>query len=1096
MAATRPATRTLPALARALAALLALAVILVGLPWLLWQATGALLPGGLDGLTHLFTRTDTSSVALLGVAAIGWIGWLSFLVSLLVEIPTRLRGRRAPQLPGLQLSQRAAALLVGSILVLLPTSTALASPATAHTVTAPQLPHQASPATTAKENATPSAAPTAHATATPAPAHTYTVRELRPAESLWSIAEHLTGHGDLYTRIAAANEGRTMTDGTLFHTNAPIQPSWILHLPADLPLLDTAHTRPPAAHTPPDTARRATVRPGESLWSIAEREYHDGTQYPKIVEANRGKPQPTGGSLSDPDEIEVGWQLDIPAAPTASPAPTAPPPTGPPATPPAASTPAPPAPHAPRETSPPPKPTATSAAPTTDPMQPAPSRTTSAEPTTARPAPAAPSPAASTPSAPRQHSEAASRPALPLKTAAGALALLAAAVTGALTLRRILQRRRRAPGETIAISAETSPAAAQLAQAAEATLVDELDVALRTLAHRADQDDRPLPVVRAARLSQHAIDLLPGDTETEPQAPFIAGQDGWWTLPAAADLLDTEHAHTIPAPYPVLTTIGAAEDGAIVLLNLAHSRVILLQGSSEHIRETCTSLALELGMSPWAQAVEITTLGFGDELPQLLPTSRIAHKREAAHAVRDLGEWMLTAYQQPEAADQPYLLLCAAELDSDIAWQLAEAFDKAGDLPIVLVAAATYTSQHFSDADILDVSSPEPQPIEDVGLTVRLQRLEDDAFQQIAAELRISNQAPTPAQGPWQNVPAEPDSAGTPPTEPADPALKPVTVSAASNADSELGAFPALTAATTDPAALRLVTPPANPAPSSPREGGPDVAPASPGPAPAPDTPVVEEEEEEVHSLHAPEISVLGPVRIPGVSFADHGPRLAQFAALLYFKPGRNADTLCVDMDPLAPWSKKTLDSRLGDLRRTLGDDAEGNPYVPRRTSRDDPYRLSPQVRCDWIRFQQLAERALAVGPAAVEELERALSLVRGRPFGASALPWAEPQQQEMITRIVDVAHTVAVWRMEPGPHHDLNTARQAIATGLDVDESAELLYRDWMRIEDAAGNRPGLFTASTRLQQVSRANRCPLDPETEQLIDSLLGPGQRAQGF
>ncbi|MFD9791380.1 LysM peptidoglycan-binding domain-containing protein [Streptomyces sp. NPDC059070] len=1089
MALPRPAaSRTLPALARALAALLALAVLLLGLPWLLWQATGTLLPGGLDGLTHLFTRTDTTSVALLGVAAIGWIGWLSFVLSLLVEIPPRLRGRRAPQLPGLQLSQRAAAVLVGSILVLLPTSTALASPATAHTVTAPQLPHQPSPASA--DTARPPAAAPSPATATPAQERTYTVRETRPAESLWSIAERLTGHGDLYTKIAAVNEGRAMADGAVFRTNAPIQPGWILHLPADLPLLDPAAPHTPTAHTQPAApAHQATVRSGESLWSIAEREYHDGTQYPRIVEANRGKPQPAGGTLTNPDEIEVGWQLDIPAPTAASPTPTAPLSTGPATPPPPASTPAPPAPHAPRETPRPPKDTATPDTPTTAPARPAPAPTPSAAPSALRPAPAAPSPTASAPSAAPQPSEGASRPAVPLKTAAGALALLAAAVTGALTLRRLLQRRRRAPGETIATSAETSPAAAQLAQAADATLVDELDLALRTLAHHAHQDGRALPRVRAARLSQHAIDLLPAETDTgtEPQEPFTAREDGWWTLPATAELLDAEPAHAIPAPYPVLTTIGATEDGAIVLINLAHSRVLLLQGSPEHVRETCTSLALELGMSPWAQTVEITALGFGDELPQLLPTSRIAHKREPAHALRDLGEWMLTAYQQPEHADQPYLLLCAAELDGDTAWQIAEAIDKAGDLPVVLVAPAAHTNQHFSDSAILDVSSPEPQAFDDIGLTVRLQRLDDDAFQQIAAELRISNQPPHPAEGPWQNVPPEPaPPATTPPAEPAGLAHQPVAVSAASSTEGELGAFPALLAATTDPAALRLVTPPATPSPQPPRGSAPDPA---PGPVPTHDTPLQEEEA-------TPEISVLGPVQIPGVSFADHGPRLAQFAALLYFKPGRHADTLCVDMDPLAPWSKKTIDSRLGDLRRTLGDDPEGNPYVPRRTTRDDPYRLSPRVRCDWTRFQQLAEQALTVGPAAVEELEGALALVRGRPFGASALPWAEPQQQEMITRIVDIAHTIALWRMEPGPRHDLNAARQAIATGLDVDDSSELLYRGWLRIEDAAGNRPGLFTASTRLQQASRTNRCPLDPETEQLIDSLLGPGQRTQGF
>lgn len=120
---------------------------------------------------------------------------------------------------------------------------------------------------------------------------------------------------------------------------------------------------------------------------------------------------------------------------------------------------------------------------------------------------------------------------------------------------------------------------------------------------------------------------------------------------------------------------------------------------------------------------------------------------------------------------------------------------------------------------------------------------------------------------------------------------------------------------------------------------------------------------------------------------------------------------------------------------------------------------------------------------------------MRGRPFGGRPQPWAEPYQQEMITRIIDVAHTVATYRTPKGPHHDLSAARQAVATGLDADDTAELLYRDWCRIEAVAGNRQGLHTAITRVQQVNRALDCSLETETEQLISELLnGPGPAAR--
>ncbi|MED7829003.1 hypothetical protein VXC91_46125, partial [Streptomyces chiangmaiensis] len=57
----------------------------------------------------------------------------------------------------------------------------------------------------------------------------------------------------------------------------------------------------------------------------------------------------------------------------------------------------------------------------------------------------------------------------------------------------------------------------------------------------------------------------------------------------------------------------------------------------------------------------------------------------------------------------------------------------------------------------------------------------------------------------------------------------------------------------------------------------------------------------------------------------------------------------------------------------------------------------------------------------------------------------------------------------------------------LDVDDAAELLHRDWMRLEAARGNRSGLHTAITRVQQVNRTLDCSPEMETTQLINELL---------
>lgn len=54
------------------------------------------------------------------------------------------------------------------------------------------------------------------------------------------------------------------------------------------------------------------VRPGDSLRRIARNQWGDESRWPEIFAANRGAPQPYGGSLRNPDLIRIGWTLVIP----------------------------------------------------------------------------------------------------------------------------------------------------------------------------------------------------------------------------------------------------------------------------------------------------------------------------------------------------------------------------------------------------------------------------------------------------------------------------------------------------------------------------------------------------------------------------------------------------------------------------------------------------------------------------------------------------------------------------------------------------------------------------------------------------------------
>ncbi|MFD5633624.1 hypothetical protein ACFWJM_05700 [Streptomyces sp. NPDC127077] len=1083
---TRSAGGVLAGVGRAVLSLLILTATVGALPLLLAWATPVIWATGHNDLAHLLDRQDTGGVFLLVLVTIGWIGWAQFAFCTMRELVAQLRGRRWHAPRGLGASQRAAALLVGSILVLLPASSALASDAQAVTTTAGA----------ARTPGQPSPSPTTSQAAQDVPvsaggSSSYTVRESRPAESLWSIAERELGDGERWREIADLNEGHPMPGGQVFQSSSFLQPGWTLTMPEQSGRQGLrTQTKERGVVSVEKGEHVVTVRSGDSLSAIAEAELGDGTAWPRLFESSRGKPQPDGlPAITNPDLIYPGQQVTVPD--------TRPRPSGP-STDRAGSD---------HTGSKPPSgtdrdgddaasaPPGHSAPPTTEPGSSAPSTPPSGSTIPGQPEPSS--------AAPDTVEPAPDSGVLSLRTILGAGALLAAAVTAALALRRTLQRRRRKPGERIAIAQETAPAEAKLATAAEPLGTVRLDVVLRTMAYRADRDGREVPAVRGARLDARTVYVLPDDLAAVPQAPFAMGAAGWWQLDPDAELVAEDEARTVPAPCPALVTVGSTDSGDLVLANLTRLPALLLDGKPVHVSEVCTSLALELGMSPWAQDVEIVAVGFGEDLPALLPNSRIAYMRQAAHALRDLTERLLEVHQMPETAHHPYVVLCASALDDDTAWQFADLLGKNLPIPVTLIAPVGTTASHFPEADILAISAQTPQHFDPLGTDILVQRLEHAAYQQIITALAVSAQPADQAQGAWQHVPGEADldqqaaadKHEEPPGDNGEAFSSRRNGSASAGADANDAVFPALLMASADPASLPLLLPSRSPAPAGvaalqgDHEAGggernistAETPPHAPAPAAGTDS------GEAVQSLPGPEIRVLGPLEVDGVAHTGHGPRSAQLAALLYFRPARTADVLCADMDPVSPWSPATLNARLQGLRRALGNDSNGDPYVPRRHNGDTPYRLAGGVRCDWTRFLQLAERALPHGPDGLPDLEQALSLVRGRPFGTRAPAWSEPYQQEMITRIVDVAHTVATLRTAKGPHRDLGGARKAIASGLDVDETAELLYRDLMILESAAGNRGGLHTAIARIQQINAALDCCLETETEQLINELL---------
>lgn len=68
----------------------------------------------------------------------------------------------------------------------------------------------------------------------------------------------------------------------------------------------SSSTAKPEAAKTAGAAKTYTVKGGDSLWKISEQMYGNGNEWHKIYEANKDR-------IKDPDLIQPGWVLDIPA---------------------------------------------------------------------------------------------------------------------------------------------------------------------------------------------------------------------------------------------------------------------------------------------------------------------------------------------------------------------------------------------------------------------------------------------------------------------------------------------------------------------------------------------------------------------------------------------------------------------------------------------------------------------------------------------------------------------------------------------------------------------------------------------------------------
>ncbi|HET7735849.1 MAG TPA: LysM peptidoglycan-binding domain-containing protein [Nocardioidaceae bacterium] len=360
----------------------------------------------------------------------------------------------------------------------------------------------------------------------------------------------------------------------------------------------------PAPQTHDAPAHQYDVRPGDTLSEIAQDQLGEADRWSEIYQASTGITQPGGVHLADPDVIDVGWKLNIPGAEQ---------PVGRDNT------------QQPREDKPenPPGPRDDQqpAEPPAEDEPPLPQESQAPETT----APEVTQPQAENPSATADDVDQADEEAddsvldAPwiLAGLTGGGVLLSGALLMALRSRRRAVFRNRPPGRAVAAPPpELAPVEMTLnaTGAVAAATVEFADEALRRLAAAVGAQGGTMPPLAAVELAEGKLTLHLSAPATVP-APWVGSPDlTHWTVTTDTDVdeLGPETRDGEP-PYPLLVTIGMSDAGETWLLNCEELSTLTISGDPTYGRDFARHLAAQLAVNPWSRRVQVDCIGVAEE---------------------------------------------------------------------------------------------------------------------------------------------------------------------------------------------------------------------------------------------------------------------------------------------------------------------------------------------------------------------------------------------------------------------------------------------------------------------------------------------------
>lgn len=664
-------------------------------------------------------------------------------------------------------------------------------------------------------------------------------------------------------------------------------------------------------------------------------------------------------------------------------------------------------------------------------------------------------------------------------------ACLSAGALGLLLFHRRRQFRERRPGRAIAA---TPPELMEVERAVLETggearpAVEFLDRALRHVATSQRVASLPLPPLGAAVMGKDKLTLL----FNEPARG--AAPDGWeasedaraWVLPRATTLED--ELLTQPAPYPALVSVGEDQDGRTWLLDLETVGTFGISGTSELVADMTRFLVAELAVNAWSEGAQVLlTGGFGAETIGLNPSR-----------IREIDVTKATRRAMAVAGDTD---ASRENLRQDLLGlrRDAELLDSTGPLVIVVPGRATaelvdavagrsrsrLVVLHDHAEPAIELTGDQMAYLPRWGVSVKPFTLPAEQAQAMGAlVMATANLADAPMP---QADEAKPLGRYTT----ADGALRDEFVAPRRvEGDDPTSLLPDadelyLSAAATTVEDLAAL------APSVPERTRIEVAALDP----ALDRDVANWFDA---APSRPKVRVLGPVEV--IADGQDRATVVNVGGTIEFIVYLACQERGVTKDRAAEalgWSGATVQNRARDARRFIGTRPDGEDWLPDAAKSQSArqrgvaaYELHPEVLVDADLFRRLRARAQARGAAGLEDLVTALSLVTGEPFdqlrrgGYSWLLEGDRLDHHMCAAISDVAHLVADRALATG---NIERARAAAQVAIESNPNSDVARLDMAAIAQAAGDESA--EVLVKEQVVDRVD-ADLTARTEEVLD------------